>query len=133
VRGGGVGDVSKSHTLWKHKSKAVDHLCSPLVADGDDPDESNGLVSAYEIGAGSRSGCGSGSTTRPRTWRRRCTATARFYAAADNGKIVVMASGPEYQEPIAINDMGESCVGTPAIVDGRLYIRTRNHLYCIAK
>ena len=35
---------------------------------------------------------------------------SEIYAAADNGKIVVMANGPEYQEPIAINDMGESCV-----------------------
>jgi hypothetical protein len=34
VRGGGEGDVSKTHVLWLHKTKAPSHIVSPLVADG---------------------------------------------------------------------------------------------------
>jgi hypothetical protein len=33
---------------------------------------------------------------------------------------------------LAKNDMEESIIGTPAIADGRLYIRTRTKLYCVA-
>jgi hypothetical protein len=29
--------------------------------------------------------------------------------------------------------MGEPCVATPAIADGRLYIRTREKLFCISE
>lgn len=133
VRGGGKGDVSKTHTLWKHKTKGADHLVSPLVADGRMVlVKSNGLVSAYEIGEG-----------KPLWVRKRIDNASTYlaapvygdgkvYVAAENGKIVVMvANGAEFQDPLAINDMGESSVGTPAIVDGRLYLRTRNHLYCV--
>ena len=31
------------------------------------------------------------------------------------------------------NDMGESLIGTPALADGRIYLRTRTTLYCIAE
>ena len=34
VRGGGEGDVSLSHVLWKHRTKHTDHIVSPLVSDG---------------------------------------------------------------------------------------------------
>lgn len=132
VRGGGKGDVSKTHTVWKHKSKAVDHLVSPLVADGRMVlVKSNGFVSAYNIKAG-----------EPLFVRKRIENTSTYlaapiygdgkvYAAAENGKIVVLPNGDEFAEPLAINDMGESCINTPAIADGRLFIRTRNHLYCV--
>ncbi|HKB41524.1 MAG TPA: PQQ-binding-like beta-propeller repeat protein, partial [Gemmataceae bacterium] len=34
VRGGGKGDVTRTHVLWKLKNKAPDHLVSPLLVDG---------------------------------------------------------------------------------------------------
>ena len=34
VRGGGAGDVTDSHVLWKHPTKHTDHIVSPLVSDG---------------------------------------------------------------------------------------------------
>src|SRR5262249_57652088 len=34
VRGGGKGDVTKTHVLWNVKSKSVDHVVSPLLVDG---------------------------------------------------------------------------------------------------
>ena len=133
VRGGGTGDVSKTHTVWKHKTKGADHLVSPLVAEGRMIlVKSNGLVSAYEIEDG-----------KPLWVRKRVNNASSYLAApvfgdgkiyvtAENGKILVLASSGEFKEPLAINDMGESCIGTPALVDGRIYLRTRNHLYCIA-
>ncbi len=33
-------------------------------------------------------------------------------------------------EILAVNNLDEECVATPAITDGRLYLRTRNALYC---
>ncbi len=36
-------------------------------------------------------------------------------------------------ELLAVNDLGEDCYATPAIADGRIYIRTRSALYCFGK
>src|SRR5204863_2877766 len=33
VRGGGTGDVTKTHVLWKVKTKTPDHLISPILVD----------------------------------------------------------------------------------------------------
>jgi outer membrane protein assembly factor BamB len=48
----------------------------------------------------------------------------------ENGVIVVLADEPELKV-LAKNDLGETCIATPAIADGRLFIRTRTKLYCI--
>jgi outer membrane protein assembly factor BamB len=134
VRGGGKGDVSKTHTLWKHKTKAADHLVSPLVNDGRMfMIKSNGLVSAYDTKEG-----------EPLYVRKRVDNASSYlaapvfgdgkiYIAAENGKILVLENGNDFKEPLAINDMGESCIGTPAIADGRLYLRTRTKLFCVGE
>jgi hypothetical protein len=36
-------------------------------------------------------------------------------------------------EVLAGNEMGEQCVGIPAIADGRLYIRTRTRMFCVGE
>lgn len=134
VRGGGKGDVSKSHTIWKHNTKAADHLVSPLVADGRMIlVKSNGFLSAYDVDGG-----------KPLFVRKRFNNTSNYlgapvygdgkvYVPAENGKIVVFANSDEFQEPLAVNDMGESVINTVALADGRIYVRTRNHIYCIGE
>ena len=56
----------------------------------------------------------------------------KIYFTGENGFIVVLANQSQ-QKVLAKNDMGESCLATPAIADGRIYIRTRNKLFCVAK
>ncbi len=34
VRGGGTGDVTDSHVLWKHRTKYTDHIVSPFISQG---------------------------------------------------------------------------------------------------
>ena len=134
VRGGGKGDVSKSHTIWKHKTKAADHLVSPLIADGRMIlVKSNGLLSAFNIDEG-----------KPLFVRKRFNNTSTYlggpvygdgkiYVPAENGQIVVFANTDDFQEPLAINDMGESVINAVALADGYVYIRSRNHIYCVGE
>jgi hypothetical protein len=44
----------------------------------------------------------------------------------------VLKAGGDW-EVLAVNDLDDECYATPAIVDNRLYIRTRNTLYCFAE
>ena len=55
----------------------------------------------------------------------------KIYVTAENGAIIVLKSGPKLTF-LSKNDMGDSCIATPAIANGRIFIRTLNKLYCIA-
>lgn len=133
VRGGGVGNVSLSHVLWKHRTKHTDHIVSPLVSDGRILlVKGGGISTVFETRAG----------TPLRGPKRLANATNYFaspvsgdgkiYLAGENGRIVVLKNGADYEE-LAVNDIGGSVVATPAIADGTLYIRTRDRLLCIAQ
>lgn len=54
----------------------------------------------------------------------------RLYVLDIPGVMYIIKAGPEY-ELIAKIDMGELTFATPAFMDGRIYIRTEGHLYCI--
>lgn len=131
VRGGGTGDVSKSHLLWKKVNRAPDHLVSPLVVDGRLLlIKGGGLSSAFSTRTGDpiwyqkRIGNAGGYLASP------VAGDGKIYVAAQNGHVVVLKIGPEL-EVLADNDMEESIIGTPGISDGKLYIRTRTKLYCV--
>ena len=43
----------------------------------------------------------------------------------------VFRATPNGFESVSVNDLKEFCYSTPAIADGRLYLRTDKHLFCI--
>ncbi len=132
VRGGGVGDVSASHVLWKHKTKHTDHIVSPFVFDGRMLlVKDGGISTVFETRGG----------TPLRGPKRVANATSYFaspvcgdgkiYLAGENGMIAVLKNDANYEE-LAVNDVGDNIVATPAIADGALFVRTRNKLLCIS-
>lgn len=56
----------------------------------------------------------------------------RVYLMNRNGVTVVFKLGPKYEE-LARNPLGEKSDSTPAIPQGRIYLRTAKNLYCIGK
>jgi len=133
VRGGGSGDVTDSHLLWKHATKHTDHVVSPFVSG------SRMLL----IKCGGISTVFDTETGKPlRGPKRIADATDYFaspvagdgkiYAAGSNGMVVVLADNADYEE-LAVNDVGGSIVATPAIADGKLFVRTREKLLCFGE
>ena len=55
----------------------------------------------------------------------------KIYVMGENGFLVVLEQGPKIKK-LAKNDMGEPCVATPAIADGRIFVRTETKLYCFS-
>jgi outer membrane protein assembly factor BamB len=53
----------------------------------------------------------------------------KIYLAGENGNVLVLKDNPEYEE-LALNELGESIIATPAIADGGLYVRTRSKILC---
>jgi outer membrane protein assembly factor BamB len=131
VRGGGEGDVTKSHLLWKHATKHTDHIVSPLVKDGRMfLVKDGGINTVFETAEGNplraprRLGNSGGYFASP------VEGDGKIYLAGENGNVLVLRDSPDYEE-LAKNDFGESIIATPAIADGALFIRTRTKILCI--
>jgi len=128
-----MGDVTKTHLLWNlTDSRAASDYSSPLMVDGR-------LFLVKRGGITNVVDRETGSSLRK---RKRLGNIGQYYASpvfgddkiyviGENGFVIVLANQTK-QKVLAKNDMGESCLATPAISDGRIYIRTRNKLFCIA-
>ena len=55
-----------------------------------------------------------------------------IYVASTPGKVVVFKAGDNLQV-LEENDLKEKITATPAVVDGKIYIRTDKHLYAFAE
>ena len=51
---------------------------------------------------------------------------------SEDGKVVVLRAVPQW-EILAVNNLDEETFATPAILDDRIYVRTRAALYCFGK
>lgn len=130
VRGGGTGDVTKTHLLWKHATKHTDHIVSPFVSDGRMfLVKEGGINTVFDTATGNplrsarRLGNNGGYYASP------VCGDGKLYLAGDNGKILVLRNDAQYEE-LALNDLGEAIIATPAIAGGKLFIRTRTKVYC---
>ena len=131
VRGGGRGDVTETHVVWKHSSRAPDHIVSPLVVDG----------RMWLVKGGGIASCFNTNDGEPVWYQKRIRNSGEYFASpvygdgkvyviGENGVVVVLENGPTLKV-LATNDLGGSCLATPAIADGRIYFRLRKELVCV--
>jgi outer membrane protein assembly factor BamB len=59
-------------------------------------------------------------------------ADGKIYFTAEDGKVYVVQAGPEFKL-LGVNQMGETCMATPAISAGTLIFRTRKQVVAIAE
>ena len=54
----------------------------------------------------------------------------KLYCITIEGDVVVLKAGPQY-ERLAVNPLGQKSHATPAVADGRMYLRTFSRLISI--
>ena len=54
-----------------------------------------------------------------------------LYFSGETGKVVVVPVSDEFST-VAVNDLGDNCMASPAIADGTIYFRTQNKLIAIS-
>jgi outer membrane protein assembly factor BamB len=54
----------------------------------------------------------------------------KVFFTNDEGETFVLKAGPTF-ELLHVNTMGEATLASPALVDGRWYMRTEQHLLCV--
>lgn len=135
VRGGGEGNVTATHLLWNNQytvKAPPSNLSSPLVV-GEQLFlvKKGGLSSSFAVETGKEHWKLARIGNIGEYFASPVAGDGKIYVAGENGFIVVLSQGPT-MKILAKNDIGESCVASPAIADGRLFIRTRETLYCIS-
>jgi len=137
IRETAVGDVSlkagassNDGVAWS-QDRDGGYLQTPLVY-GDllYVCRSNGALGVYEAKAGRRLyqqwlGEGAtGFTASP------VAADGKIYFTSEEGDVYVVTAGPEFAL-LATNKLGEVTLATPAIVDGVIFFRTRDHVMAV--
>lgn len=133
VRGGGTGDVTASHVLWNIKNRSPSNISSPVVV-GEQlfVVKKGGLSSSFDAATGKTHWELARIKNIGDYYASPVAADGKIYVTGENGFVVVLEQGPKVNV-LAKNDMGEPCLATPAIADGRIFIRTRETLFCISE
>jgi outer membrane protein assembly factor BamB len=128
VRLGGEGDQSSSAVVWRH-TKGMPSLSGALLYEDVVYVVRNAIVSTFDPETGE--------LLRQERVRR---AVGDYYASpvAGDGKIYlvsragrasVLRAGRDW-EVLSVHDLGEQVIATPALADGRVYVRTEGTLHC---
>jgi outer membrane protein assembly factor BamB len=127
VRPGGKGEVNDTHIAWS-ETKGVPGIPSPLYYEGRLYTVLNGGIVFSRL-----------AKTGQLLYSGRLGATGYYYAspvaadrkifiASEEGVVVVLEAGDQLNV-LARNKLEGAILATPAIVDGRIYVRTASHLY----
>jgi outer membrane protein assembly factor BamB len=131
IKPGGTGDVTKTHVLWE-QTKQLPYVPSPLYY--------KGLLFLVKNG-------GFLSSVDPRTGRilkyDRIPGPSNYYASpvGADGKVYLLGQGGEatvtsaeaHWQVLHRARFEADVFATPALVDGRIYLRTAEHLYCFGE
>lgn len=139
IRPGSRGDITlaedqtRSDAIAWSTRKGGPYMPTPIVY-GDDlyTCANNGVLTCYDARTGEQRyrtrmggrGKGYAFTASP------VAADGRLYFTSEDGEVYVVKAGPEF-ELLAINEVGDVCMATPAIADGMFYLRTQRFVMAL--
>lgn len=127
VRLGGQGDVTASHITWR-TSRSMPYIPSPiLVGDYLHVINDSGVYSCLEPVTGKI--LHTGRKTRDVN-SSPIAVGEHIYFFEDSGECKVIRNGADF-DLVAQNELGEPVFTTPAVSDGRLFVRSETGLFCI--
>lgn len=130
IKPGGRGDVTDSHVVWRNE-KGTSFVPSGIAFDkryylADD----KGIASCFDASNGEllwRKRLGGKFTASP------VAADNKLYFTNEDGSTLVLdGTKAEYTE-LARNEIGEDVLASAAVSQGRFFLRTSKHLFCIGK
>jgi outer membrane protein assembly factor BamB len=126
-----TGDPSQAEIAWS-QTKFIPFCCSPVLY-------RNVLFCCKDGGIVTTLDAATGKALK----NARSPATGNYYAslvagdgkvflANEEGKLTILSAEPQWKV-LSTAEFGEGIYATPAIADGKLYVRTTGHLYCFGK
>jgi outer membrane protein assembly factor BamB len=90
---------------------------------------SGGIVTSLDAAAGQLLKEGRSREALGEYYASPVAADGKVFLASGDGKITVLQAAGQWQV-LAVNDLGEEIRATPALSNGRIYVRTRGAVYC---
>lgn len=128
IKHGGSGDLSRS-VLWRMQ-KFLPNVPSPLIYQGIlYLVKDGGIFSSIDPKTGGILKQGRLTGALDTYYSSPVAAAGKIYLFSQTGIGTVLKAGGQW-EILASNDMDDPVFATPAIVDNKMYVRTRGALYC---
>ena len=133
IKAGGEGDVTESHVLWSW-TRGLPYVSSPLLYRG----------RLWLFKAGGLLTCLDAETGKPIINRERLPAGGEYYmspvgaaghvlAASSDGTLFIFDATTDELEIVHSVDFGESLYATPAVLEGKVYLRTPTTLWAFGE
>ena len=136
VKTGGTGNVTDTHVKWTGRDAG--RFGSPLVYDGNFYAVTNNIVTKLDAASGESAGQVRISTSggrRASDYASPIVLNNHLYYLKGDGTMCVFNLEGE-MEQIATNRVtteAEAFGATPAVADGKIFLRSDKHLYCVTK
>ena len=132
IRVGGRGDMTEKNILWQYH-KAVPQLPSPLlyknvlymVNDG-------GIATSFNPKTGEVMKQGRLKGARGNFYASPIASDDKVFMISQAGKVATLMPDGSL-ETVAVSDLGDEVYATPAVADGKIYLRTLSTLYCFGE
>lgn len=130
VRMGGKGDVTQTHFAWEQR-KGVPTQPSLLYSQGHVYGITDGgIATCYKADSGDivwQERIGGNHSASP------VLAEGKIYFLSEGGETSTIEASPKFSGILAKNSLNEKCQSSMAISQGKLFIRSDKHLYCVGK
>ena len=132
IKLGGKGDMTNTAIRWKYQ-KPVPQVPSTLLYKGvlymvND----GGLLISFDPATGAVVKQGRLQGAIDKYFASPVAADDKVFLVSEGGDVSVLKAAGDW-EILAVNKLDDECFATPAIADGRIYLRTQSTLYCFGK
>ena len=132
VRPGGSGDVTATHVAWS-TPKRSSFVPSPLLLGNYlyTVNDMASVVSCHNAKTGEIAGqLRLGEAVREGFSTSPIAVDGKIFFTNDQGETFVLSQPPDFKL-LHVSTLGEQTLASPALVEGKWYFRTRDHLICI--
>jgi outer membrane protein assembly factor BamB len=134
IKPGGKGDVSRTHVAWR-SPRGSPFVPSPILV-GEQlymVNDMQSIVTSLHATTGKAMFQGRLGVARREGFSASPVAVdGKVFFTNDEGETFVLRAGPTFQL-MHVNTLGEGMLASPALVDGRWYLRGDRNLYAIGR
>lgn len=129
--GNARGQLGSSAVRWRFQ-KNIPYISAPLLYQGVYYIvKTGGIITSLDPATGRMLKQGRSPGALGEYYASPVAADGKVFLASTEGKITVLKAGGEW-EVLAVNELGDEVGATPALSNGRIYVRTRSALYCFS-
>ena len=126
---GGRGDITGTHTIWKAQKNMPEVPAILIYRDIAYLIKNGGIFTSFDADTGEVLKQGRIRDAMDNYYASPVAGDGKIVLAGEQGLVSIVQAGADWR-PLATWDYGEPIFATPALRDGRIYLRAGTKLYC---